>query len=347
VHAAGVLEDGLVSALSAQQLERVMLPKVDGAFHLHELTAHLELTEFVLFSSAAGLMGSPGQANYAAGNAFLDALAQHRREQGLAGRSLAWGLWAQESAMKSALGEADLARLGRLGVNSLESERGLELFDMARALDEAVIAPVAFDIRVLRTQARMGMLPALLRGLVRVPARRANSESLGRKLAGVPEAEWESTVLELVQKEVAAVLGFDSVREVDPQATFTDLGFDSLGAVELRNRLAQLTGLRLPATLVFDYPTPVRVAAHLLEEAVRSGAKAEPLVDADIDRLQARLAALGSQESERKRVAARLRTMLDELQAPASEEGVTVAERIQSASAEEVLAFIDRELETY
>jgi acyl transferase domain-containing protein/acyl carrier protein len=347
VHAAGVLEDGLVGAMSLEQLERVMRPKVDGAFHLHELTAQMELTEFVLFSSAAGLMGSPGQANYGAGNAFLDALAQYRREQGLAGRSLAWGLWAQESGMKSALGEADLARLGRLGVNALESERGLELFDTTRALEQALIAPVAFDTRVLRTQAQMGMLPALLRGLVRMPARRANSDSLARKLAGVPEAEWESTVLELVQKEVAAVLGFDSVREVDPQATFTDLGFDSLGAVELRNRLAQLTGLRLPATLVFDYPTPVRVAAHLLEEAVRSGAKAEPPVDADMDRLQARLETLGSEESERARVAARLRAMLDELQAPASEEGATVAERIQSASAEEVLEFIDRELETY
>jgi acyl transferase domain-containing protein/acyl carrier protein len=346
VHAAGVLEDGLLSTLSVEQLERVMRPKVDGAFHLHELTADLELSEFVLFSSAAGLMGSPGQANYAAGNAFLDALAQYRREQGLAARSLAWGLWAQQSGMTSTLGEADLARLGRLGVIPLEQERGLELFDMTRALDQALLAPVALDTRVLRAAARMGMLPALLRGLVRVPARAAG-DSLARRLAGVPQAEWESTVLELVQNEVAAVLGRDSAREIDPQATFTDLGFDSLGAVELRNRLTQMTGLRLPATLVFDYPTPARVAAHMLEEAVRGGAKPEALVDAEIDRLQARLATLGSEESERKRIAARLRVVLEELQAPASEDGVAVAERIQSASAEEVLEFIDSELETY
>lgn len=324
-----------------------MRPKVDGAFHLHELTSDLALSEFVLFSSAAGLMGSPGQANYGAGNAFLDALAQSRREQGLAGRSLAWGLWAQQSGMTGALAEADMARLGRLGVLPLESERGLELFDMTRALDQALLAPVAFETRVLRAQARVGMLPALLRGLVKVPTRRADRDSLARRLAGVPEAEWESTVLELVQKEVAAVLGRDGAREIDPEATFTDLGFDSLGAVELRNRLTQLTGLRLPATLVFDYPTPGRVAAHLLEEAVRGGVKSAAVVDAEIDRLQARLGTLGSDESERKRVAARLRTMLDELQAPDSADGATVAERIQSASAEEVLEFIDRELETY
>ncbi len=346
VHSAGVLEDGLLGAMSAEQLERVMRPKVDGAFNLHELTAHLELSEFVLFSSSAGLMGSPGQANYAAGNAFLDALAQYRRGQGLAGRSLAWGMWGQHGGMTSALGEAGVARLARLGVLPLEAERGLELFDLTRALDQALLAPVALDMRVLRSLARVGMLPALLHGVVRVPARRADGDSLARRLASVPQAEWESTVLELVRTEVAAVLGRE-VREVDSEATFTDLGFDSLGAVELRNRLNQLTGLRLPATLVFDYPTPARVAAHVLEEAVRNGAKPEALLDGDIDRLQARLATLGSEESERKRIAARLRVVLEELQAPASADGVAVAERIESASAEEVLEFIDRELETY
>jgi acyl transferase domain-containing protein/acyl carrier protein len=348
VHAAGVLEDGLLGALSVEQLERVMRPKVDGAFHLHELTAHLELSEFVLFSSAAGLIGSPGQANYAAGNSFMDALAQYRRAQGLAGRSLAWGLWAQQQGgMTSGLGEADLARLGRFGLIPLEAERGLELFDMTRSLDQALLAPVALDTRVLRALAQAGMLPALLRSVVRVSAIRGGGDSLARRLASVPQAEWESTVLDLVQKEVAAVLGLDSAREVDPQATFTDLAFDSLGAVELRNRLTQLTGLRLPATLIFDYPTPARVAAYMLEEAVSNGASSEALVDAEIDRLQARLATLGSEESERKRIAGRLRAVLEELQAPAPADGVTVAERMQSASADEVLEFIDRELETY
>jgi acyl transferase domain-containing protein/acyl carrier protein len=346
LHAAGVLDDGLVGTLSGEQVERAMRPKVDGAMNLHELTEPLELSEFVLFSSAAGVMGSPGQANYAAGNAFLDALAQYRHARGLPGRSLAWGLWAQQGGMAGGLDEAAVARLGRFGVLPLTSERGLELFDQARTLDRALVVAMHTDAARLRGLARAGLLTALLRGLVRVPTRRGEGgDSLARRLAGVPEAEWESTVLELVRGEVAAVLGHDSVREIEPQAAFTELGFDSLGAVELRNRLNAITGLRLNATLVFDYPTPAQVASHILEQAAGGGAGLEAMVDADIDRLQARFSTIG--EDERKRVSSRLQALLEELRAPASEDDVAVAERIQSASAEEVLDFIDRELETY
>ncbi len=345
IHGAGVLEDGIVASMGVEQVERVMRPKVDGAFHLHELTEGMELSEFVMFSSAAGVIGSPGQANYAAGNAFLDALAQYRRVRGLAGRSLAWGLWAQQSGMTGALDQAGVARLGRGGVLPLESEQGLRLFDDARLLDRALLVPMRVDAAGLRGQARAGMLPALMRGLVRVPARREGS--LARRLAGIPEAEWEAVTLEIVRGEAASVLGHSSAREIDPQAAFTDLGFDSLGAVELRNRLKAITGLRLPATLVFDYPTPVQVAAHLLEEVARKGVRPESLVDADIDQLQARLATIGSEEMERKRVAARLQALLEELREPTSADEADVAERIQSASADEVLDFIDRELETY
>jgi acyl transferase domain-containing protein/NAD(P)-dependent dehydrogenase (short-subunit alcohol dehydrogenase family)/acyl carrier protein len=347
IHAAGVLEDGIVASMSVEQVERVMRPKVDGAFHLHELTAGMELSEFVMFSSAAGVMGSPGQANYAAGNAFLDALAQHRRARGLTGRSLAWGLWAQQSGMTDALDQGWVARLERIGVLPLANEQGLRLFDEARLLDRALLIPIHVDAAGLRAQVRVGMLPALMRGLVRVPARRQDEGSLARRLAGVPEAEWEAAVLELVRGEVAAVLGHSSASEIDPQAVFTDLGFDSLGAVELRNRLKAVTGLRLPATLVFDYPTPAQVAAHILERAARSGVKPEALVDGDIDRLQARLATIGSEEAERRRVAARLQTLLEELRAPTPADAVDVAEQIQSASAEEMFDFIDRELEAY
>ena len=347
IHAAGVLGDGIVASLDVEQVERVMRPKVDGAFYLHELTAGMELSEFVMFSSASGVMGSPGQANYAAGNAFLDALAQYRRAQGLAGRSLAWGLWARKSGMTGALEEADVARLERIGVLALETEQGLRLFDDARRLDRALLVPMRVDVAGLRAQARAGMLPALMRGLVRVPARREGEGSLVRRLAGVPEAEWEATVLELVRGEVAAVLGHSSAGEIDPQAAFTDLGFDSLGAIELRNRLKAITGQRLPATLVFDYPTPARVAAHILERMASSGVRPEALVDGDIDRLHARLVTVGSDEAERKRVAVRLQALLDELRTPSPADSADVAEQIQSASAEEVLDFIDRELEAH
>jgi acyl transferase domain-containing protein/acyl carrier protein len=275
IHAAGVLDDGLVGSLDVEQLERVMRPKVDGAWHMHEL-AERAGAELVLFSSAAGALGSPGQANYAAGNAFLDALAQYRRARGLAGRSLAWGLWAQQGGMTAALDEAGLARLARLGVLQIEPTEGFEMFDAARGVDQALLVPLRVDVAALGAGARAGMLPALLRSLVRTAARRAGEQSLARRLAGVPAEEWKTTVLDLVRGEVAAVLGYDTAEEIDPQTVFTDLGFDSLAAVELRNRLSHLTGLRLPATLVFTYASIKAVADHVYEEFPRNRGGEEP-----------------------------------------------------------------------
>ncbi|MGH3377956.1 MAG: SDR family NAD(P)-dependent oxidoreductase, partial [Actinoallomurus sp.] len=267
VHAAGVLDDGVVDSLTPEQVERVMRPKVDAALHLHELTAGMDLAAFVLFSSVAALIGSPGQANYAAANAVLDALAQKRRAEGLAGSSLAWGLWAGVGGMAGELDEADLARLERMGVGPLSADLGLELFEESQRLDDALLVPVRFDLVALQAQARTGMLPALLRGLVRVPARRAETGgSLSRRLADVPEAEREKVVLDLVQAQVAAVLGHDSAAAVDPARAFKELGVDSLAGVELRNRLTQTSGVRLPSTLVFDHPSPVAVARFLLSE---------------------------------------------------------------------------------
>jgi polyketide synthase 12 len=274
VHAAGVLDDGLVDSLTPEQLDRVLRPKLDAALHLHELTAGTELSAFVLFSSVAALIGSPGQGNYAAANAFLDALAARRRGEGLRASSLAWGLWADATGMTGDLGEAELARLARMGVGALPTELGLELFDQAQQLDEALLAPVQLDLGALRAQARAGMLPALLRGLVRTPARRVEtaSGSLAERLAGVPQPDWEQVALEMVQAQVATVLGHAAADAVDPDRAFKELGFDSLAAVELRNRLTQATGLRLPTTLVFDHPTPAGVAQYLVPLAMPDAA---------------------------------------------------------------------------
>ncbi|KJS57874.1 type I polyketide synthase, partial [Streptomyces rubellomurinus] len=203
----------------------------------------------------------------------LDALAATRRAAGLPATSLAWGLWADATGMTGELDEAELARLERMGVGALPTELGLELFDQALAADAALLAPVRLDPAALRDQARAGMLPALLRGLVRVPARRAAAGgSLAQRLAEVAEADRERVVLELVQAQVAAVLGHASAGAVGAERTFKDLGFDSLSAVELRNRLTQATEVRLPATLVFDHPSPVAVARLILTEV---GAVAE------------------------------------------------------------------------
>ena len=339
VHAAGVLDDGVIEALTAERLERVMRPKVDAALHLHELTADMKLSAFVLFSSVAALIGSPGQANYAAANAALDALAQKRRADGLAGGSLAWGLWGDVGGMAGELDETELARIERMGVERLSSGLGLELFDEAQGLDEALLVPVRLDLGTLRARARAGMLPAMLRGLVRAPARRAETGvSLAQRLAGVKDAEREQIVIQLVQAQVAAVLGHASPGAIEPGKAFKDLGFDSLGAVELRNRLTQASGIRLPSTLVFDHPTSESVAQLLLSEV--SGAATEPPIDQELKKLEGMLAGIAA--GEKKRVAGRLRSLLAGI--TNGDSGLSAGERIEAATtADEVFNLIDAE----
>ena len=288
VHAAGVLDDGLIEALDPEQVDRVLSPKIDAALHLHELTRDHDLSRFVLFSSAAASLGNPGQGNYAAANAFLDALAQRRQAEGLAAQSLAWGLWLQDSGtgMGADLDEAALARLQRVGIVPLSDEKGLQLLDAAAEIDAATLVPVHLDLSSMRTLAQAGVLPPMLRQLVRAPVRRKRTggRSLGRRLAALPESEWQEVVLESVRGEVAAVLGYDSAEAIDTQVAFKDLGFDSLAAVELYNRLCQATGLRLPTTLGFDYPTPEAVTEYICtkmasgkeEEGQRAEAESVP-----------------------------------------------------------------------
>jgi acyl transferase domain-containing protein/acyl carrier protein len=270
IHCAAVLDDGLIESLDRERLDRVLGPKAEAAWHLHELTAGLELSHFVCFSSIAGLLGGAAQANYAAANAFLDALAAQRRAQGLAAVSMAWGGWEQRSEMTAGLDRDQLARLRRqagerLALLALSAERGLALFDAALERPEALLVPAQLDLALLRSRARSGTLPALLGGLVRVPTRAGGAGgSFARRLAAVPEGEREALALELVRSHVAAVLGHDSAAEVAPEVAFRDLGFDSLAAVELRNRLGADSGVRLAATAVFDYPSPLALARHLV-----------------------------------------------------------------------------------
>jgi acyl carrier protein len=248
----------------------VLRPKVDAVVHLHELTQRLDLPLFMLFSSGAATLGNPGQGNYAAANAFLDAFAQRRQAQGLAGQALGWGLWSQEdgSGMGADLDEVARVRLSRLGIVPLSEEEGLQLFDAARRIDEPAVVPVHLELTTLRSFARAGVLPPLLRRLVRATARngRPRERSLARRLASMPESEWDEVVLQAMRTEVAEVLGYDSPEMIDPQVEFKDLGFDSLAAVELYNRLCQATSLRLPTTMGFDYPTPKALADFLCEQ---------------------------------------------------------------------------------
>ncbi|MGC1853495.1 MAG: type I polyketide synthase, partial [Solirubrobacterales bacterium] len=269
VHCAGAIDDGTVETLGAEQVERVFVPKADGAWNLHELTRDVDLSAFVLFSSAAGTLGGAGQANYAAANVFLDALAQRRRAEGLTATSIDWGLWQRGGGMISQLSEADLARMRRAGFEALADEQGLDLFDAAIDSGRAQALAIPLNLPGLRALAAAGALPPIFGGLVRTHRRSAAaSASLAAELAKLPEAEHESHVLDLVRAQVAAMLGHASPGDVEPARAFQELGFDSLAAVELRNRLDALTGLRLPPTAVFDHPSSAALAGHLLAEVL-------------------------------------------------------------------------------
>ncbi len=279
VHCAGVVDDGTIGSLTPEHLDTVLRPKADAVWNLHEATRGLDLAAFVVYSSFSGTMGAPGQGNYAAANAFVDAVAQLRRGSGLPGMSLGWGPWALTSGMIGGLSEQDQRRMARLGTPALSEEQGLALFDAALACDEAVLLPVRLDLPAIRAQ---GEVPPLLRGLMRRGARSAvmagaAAADLVQRLYGLGERERATMMLDLVRAQVAAVLGHADPEEVDPLRPFQDLGFDSLAAVELRNRLNAAVGLRTPATMIFDYPTVTRLADHLLGELTGSPAAADSL----------------------------------------------------------------------
>ncbi|MDQ0932808.1 SDR family NAD(P)-dependent oxidoreductase [Streptomyces turgidiscabies] len=275
VHLAGVIDDGLVIDLTPERLAAVLAPKADAAWHLHELTRHLDLSAFVLFSSVAGVIGGAGQANYAAANAFLDGLAALRAAQGLPATSVAWGLWAQPSGITGDLDEAAVARITRAGFGTISTDQGPRLLDLALALPHS--APVVTPLDLTAMRERPALVPALFTSLVRRPVRRAanNSEhtvgDLARRLAGADEHERLALVLDVVLAATAAVLGHPDPSTIDAEQPFVRLGFDSLTSVELRNRLVAELELPLPATLVFDHPGP-RAVAEFLRGALMSGA---------------------------------------------------------------------------
>ncbi|MEU6557922.1 SDR family NAD(P)-dependent oxidoreductase [Streptomyces sp. NPDC046915] len=271
VHTAGVLDDGTVTSLTPDRLDTVLAPKADAAWHLHELTRDAGLAAFVLFSSVTATLGNPGQANYTAANGFLDGLAHHRHASGLPATSLGWGLWGEATGLTGHLDQADLARMTRGGIAPMETAQGLALFDAALTAGRPAPVPARIDLAALRADAGTGQLPAVLTGLVRVPARRAGRGAGGadgewaRTIAALPEAERRAAVAPVVSAQVATVLGHDNPARVEEGRPFREAGFDSLASVELRNRLGAATGLALSPTLVFDYPTPGAVIDHLTE----------------------------------------------------------------------------------
>ncbi|OBH07866.1 polyketide synthase [Mycobacterium sp. E2699] len=297
IHAAGVLDDAVISSLTPERVEAVLHAKVDAAWNLHELTRDLDVSAFVLFSSMAGLAGASGQANYAAANSFLDGLAVHRRNQGLPAISLAWGLWDQTSAMTGALGAADRARFGRDGIVAMSSDEALELMDTALIVDEPFLLPAHIDLAALRVKFDNGTLPPMFVDLINAPTRRQVDDSLAaaksksallQRLDGLPEDEQQAVLLDLVRSNIATVLGSSSPESIDPDRAFQELGFDSLTAVEMRNRLKSATGLPLSPTLIFDYPNSAALAGYMYRELVGSSEQQTPAAapgEAEIQRV--------------------------------------------------------------
>ncbi|SDG75655.1 Acyl transferase domain-containing protein [Sinosporangium album] len=276
VHAAGVVDDGVVTSLTGERVSGVLRSKVDAAWHLHDLTQDMDLRVFMMFSSIAGVTGAPGQGAYAAGNLFLDGLARYRASRGLCGVSVAWGAWVPTAGMTAALSEGHRRRLGSSGVAPLSVAEGLARFDAALGGREPYVVALG---RFATSAPQSGEVPPLFRALVRGRRRAARggagmASALGARLLGLRPEERIGHMVELVQGEAAAVLGHASSRAVGRDRPFQAIGFDSLTALELRNRLTAATGLRLPATLVFDHPTPTVLAEHLVAELLGEEADA-------------------------------------------------------------------------
>ncbi|CAM4177636.1 hypothetical protein NOGI109294_26645 [Nocardiopsis gilva] len=283
VHIAGVLDDGVLTSLTPERIDRVIRPKIDAAWNLHKLTGGHDLSAFVMFSSAAGLLGAPGQANYAAANTFLDALAHHRRAAGLPATSLSWGLWGQRTGMTGHLDATDLNRMTRMGMAApLDTEQGLAHVDTALRSGVPHMVPLPLDLPGVRGRAsRAGEVPPLFRGLVRPPRRRAagaagtGEGALREQVADLSADAAEQILTNLVRARAADVLGHADADKIDPEREFLEAGFDSLTAVELRNQLNDASGLRLPPALIFTYPTPQDLGRHLAGELTRNGPSAE------------------------------------------------------------------------
>ncbi|MEU6162511.1 type I polyketide synthase [Streptomyces sp. NPDC047130] len=348
VHTAAVLDDGVLTGMTDESVARVLAPKVRGAVNLHELTLDHDLTAFALFSSAAGVLGGAGQANYAAANVFLDAFAAYRRRLGLPAVSLAWGPWAERTGLTGTLTEADVQRVARSGMGALSTEDGMAAFSAGCAAGRALVVPAAFQPAALRGR---GPVHPLLRVLAPRDEQRAGSTgggdpaALRARLTGAPEAEQRRVLLDLVRGQLAAALGFASPAAVDADRGFLDMGLDSLTGVELRNRLSAATGLRLPATLVFDHPTAADVARHLRTQLAPEPGRAVDGLLAELARLEAGLDRIEADEEDRARVTARLRALAGRW--AAGQDGRDEPEKdLDAASADEVFALLDNEFET-
>ncbi|WP_280331740.1 type I polyketide synthase [Nocardia wallacei] len=346
VHAAGLIDDGLFAELTPDRVATVFRAKAQAAWNLHAATASQELAAFVLYSSVAGVLGGPGQANYAAANVFLDALAAHRHRLGLPASSLAWGIWEQASGITGHLGEQDFARMRRDGLLPIPTPEGLAMLDRALVLGQSLTVAARLDAPTIRAAGAQApeALPPALRGLLRGTRRTAESDAAGESsklataLAGRARADQEALVLTTIRSHAAAVLGHESPEAIGAEQAFTDLGFDSLGAVEFRNRLKSATGLKLTTTVVFDYPTPLALARHIRDELVPTEDPAAA-IRAQIQTLSDTCGSAELDPNAVADIAARLDDLLRHLRGGALDD---ILDDLDAADDDELFEFIDQ-----
>ncbi|MFE2979159.1 type I polyketide synthase [Streptomyces sp. NPDC059258] len=318
VHAAGVLTGGVLTDLTADSFVHPLRPKVDAALNLHELTADLDLSVFVVFSSVASTLNSAGQGVYAAANAFLEGLMEHRHATGRPGVSVVWGQWDVAGGMGSTLTDAQVARMARLGILLMSIDEGLAFFDAAVRRNRPVAVAGRWDVDALASQHIEGTLPPLLKSLVRrvpdLPAKHTDATAAPYTQETGTSGDDKDILLGRLVEELAGVLGHASAADLDPDLAFDHAGVDSLAAVEFRNRLTAATGLRLPATFIFDWPTPRELAEYMAEELAQSQASGvpSPLLD-DLAGFEAAFAEQTLMGAERDAVRERLGRLLDQL----------------------------------
>ncbi|MGC4808868.1 type I polyketide synthase, partial [Micromonospora sp. DT233] len=342
IHAAGVLDDATLTNVTDEQLDAVLRPKIDAALAL----AALEPPRLILFSGAAATLGPAGQGHYAAGNAFLEALAARRAADGRPTTALGWGFWARRTGMTGHLDDTDRRRIARLGLAEMTTEEGLALFDAALATDRPVVLPLRLDRPELLRQGRDGTLPALFHDLVPVPAaapaQAAPEADLATAVAELPADDGAELVLDTVRAQAAGVLGHQSADAVPARQAFKDFGFDSLAAVELRNRLNRATGLRLPATSVFDHPTPAALADHIFGLLSPTGDRMAERLEAELRDIEVALGTLDAGPAAREGLLLQVRRLAERLgETPPEPAGPSAADRFETASDEELFAFLN------
>jgi malonyl CoA-acyl carrier protein transacylase/acyl carrier protein/methylmalonyl-CoA mutase cobalamin-binding subunit len=358
VHTAGVFDPGVIGALTPERLAGVFAPKVDAVRHLDALTRDLDLDAFVVYSSASSVFMGAGSGGYAAANAFLDGLMDHRRAAGLPGLSLSWGPWEQITGMAGNIDDLTKTRMsrreGRGGVLALPPAEGMELFDAALGTEHSLLVPVKLDLRAVRADAAAGGgVPHLLRGLVRTGRQLAQTtagggeQRLADRLAGLTAGKQEALLLDMVRTQAAVVLGHSGPEQVRPDTAFNEAGFDSLTSVELRNRLREASGLKLPATLVFDHPTPAALAGYLRDELAVDEASPADAVLAGLAGLEAAIESAAPDEEARERITVRLRELLRAAETaggPGTGQGGADPshEDLETASDEELFALFER-----